>query len=123
MKAFDRFRGFKKGARSIKMTLENEIGIVYNLKRIRRLMNNFNIVCPHRKPNPYKRMAKATQEHRTVPNHLQRDFRKEIPVSPCSRTSPICPMDLPKWPICLPCWMLPQAKSWLIISRTELRWI
>lgn len=42
MKAFDRFRGFKKGARSIKMTLENEIGIVYNLKRIRRLMNNFN---------------------------------------------------------------------------------
>ncbi|GGA51005.1 IS3 family transposase [Paenibacillus physcomitrellae] len=77
-KAFDR-RGFKKGARSIKMTLENEFGIVYNLKRIRRLMKKFNIVCPHRKPNPYKRMAKATQEHRTVPNLLQRDFRKEIP--------------------------------------------
>lgn len=72
-------RGFKKGSRSIKMILEHEFGIVYNLKRIRRLMKKFGLVCPHRKPNPYKRMAKATLEHRTLPNLLQRDFRKEIP--------------------------------------------
>lgn len=39
----------------------------------------FDLVCPHRKPNPYKRMAKATQEHRTLPNSLERDFRKGIP--------------------------------------------
>jgi transposase InsO family protein len=77
-KAFAR-RGFKKGSRSIKMILENEFGIVYNLKRIRRLMKKFGLVCPHRKPNPYKRIAKATHEHRTVPNLLQRDFRKEVP--------------------------------------------
>jgi putative transposase len=77
-KAFQR-RGFKKGSRSIKMILENEFGVTYNLKRIRRLMKKFNLVCPHRNPNPYKRMAKATQEHRTLPNSLQRDFRKNVP--------------------------------------------
>lgn len=77
-KAFHR-RGFKKGSRSIKMILENEFGVTYNLKRIRRLMKKMNLVCPHRKPNPYKRMAKATQEHRTLPNKLQRDFKKGIP--------------------------------------------
>ena len=77
-KAFYR-KGFKKGSRSIKMTLENEFGMIYNLKRIRRLMKKFNLVCPHRKPNPYKRMAKATQEHRTLPNSLERDFKKGVP--------------------------------------------
>jgi putative transposase len=77
-KAFER-RGYKKGSRSIKMILENEFDVIFNLKRIRRLMKKFNLVCPHRKPNPYKRMAKATQEHRTLPNSLQRDFKKGIP--------------------------------------------
>ncbi|MFD0698746.1 IS3 family transposase [Paenibacillus sp. GCM10027628] len=77
-KAFHR-KGFKKGSRSIKMTLENEFDVIYNLKRIRRLMKKFDLVCPHRKPNPYKHMAKATQEHRTLPNSLERDFRKGVP--------------------------------------------
>lgn len=72
-------RGFKKGARSIKMVLENEYGIVYNLKRIRRIMRKYNIVCPHRKPNPYKKIAKATKEHSTVSNKLNRNFKQEIP--------------------------------------------
>jgi len=40
------FRGRKKGARQIKMTLENQYGITYNLKRIRRIMKKFEIVCP-----------------------------------------------------------------------------
>ncbi|MBY9079160.1 HTH domain-containing protein, partial [Paenibacillus sp. CGMCC 1.18879] len=60
-KAFCR-RGFKKGARSIKMVLENDFDIIYNRKRIRRHMRNLNLVCPHRKPNPYRQMANATQE-------------------------------------------------------------
>ncbi|UUZ90140.1 IS3 family transposase [Paenibacillus sp. P25] len=77
-KAFHK-RGFKKGSRSIKMTLEQEYHTVYNLKRIRRLMRKFNLVCPHRRANPYRRMAKATQEHRTLENMLQRDFKKGIP--------------------------------------------
>ncbi|MGF7049672.1 transposase InsO family protein [Paenibacillus sp. DS2015] len=42
-------------------------------------MKKFNLVCPHRKSNPYRLMAKATQEHRTLPNKLKRDFKQGIP--------------------------------------------
>ncbi|MFE3574425.1 IS3 family transposase [Lysinibacillus sp. NPDC059133] len=72
------FRGRKKGARQIKMTLENQYGITYNLKRIRRIMKKFEIVCPIRKANPARRMAKATKEHRTCPNELQRNFKQGV---------------------------------------------
>lgn len=75
LKAFH-FRGRKKGARQIKMTLENQYKITYNLKRIRRIMKKFEIVCPFRKANPYRRMAKATKEHHTCPNELQRNFKQ-----------------------------------------------
>lgn len=77
LKAFDH-RGYKKGSRSIKMTLESEFGITYSRKRIQRIMRKFNIVCPIRKANPYKRMAKATKEHRVVPNLLNREFKQEV---------------------------------------------
>lgn len=72
------FRGRKKGARQIKMTLKNQYGITYNLKRIRRIMKKFNILCPIRKTNPYRRMAKATKEHRTCANDLQRKFKQGV---------------------------------------------
>jgi transposase InsO family protein len=78
LKAFNR-RGYKKGARSIKMILENEFSIVYSRKKIRRIMKKYNIVCPHRKPNPYRRIAKATKEHHVVPNKLRRNFKQGIP--------------------------------------------
>lgn len=78
LKAFNR-RGYKKGARSIKMILENELSTIYSRKKIRRIMNKYNIVCPHRKPNPYRRMAKATKEHQVVPNTLKRNFKQGIP--------------------------------------------
>lgn len=78
LKAFNR-RGYKKGKRSIKMILESEFNITFSLKKISRLMNKFDIICPHRKANPYKRIAKATKEHRTVPNLLNRDFKQNTP--------------------------------------------
>lgn len=78
LKAFHR-RGYKKGSRSIKMILENEFNIQYSRKRIRRIMRKFDIVCPHRKPNPYKKIAKATKEHQVVPNKLNREFKQGIP--------------------------------------------
>ena len=61
------------------MTLENQFGIIYNLKRIRRIMKKYQIVCPIRKANPYRRMMKATHEHRTLPNLLNRNFKQGIP--------------------------------------------
>lgn len=72
------YRRRNKGARQIKMTLALEYGDIYNLKRIRRIMQKYNIVCPIRKANPARRMAKATQEHRTCPNMLKRAFKPEI---------------------------------------------
>lgn len=73
LKAFH-FKGRKKGARQIKMTLAGQFNVVYNLKRIRRIMKKYHIICPIRKANPYRRMMKATQEHRVVPNVLNREF-------------------------------------------------
>jgi putative transposase len=78
LKAFNR-RGYKKGSRSIKMTLENEFNIVYSLSRIRRIMNKYEIICPHRKANPYRKIAKATKEHTVVKNILNREFKQATP--------------------------------------------
>lgn len=78
VKAFH-FRGRKKGARQIKMTLASQFQVIYNLKRIRRIMKKYAIICPIRRANPYKRMMKATHEHRVVPNLLNRQFKQEIP--------------------------------------------
>lgn len=73
------FKGRKKGARQIKMTLENQFKITYNLKRIRRIMKKYDIICPIRKANPYRRMMKSTKEHRVVPNSLNREFKQNVP--------------------------------------------
>ena len=73
------FKGRKKGARQIKMTLKGQYEIVYNLKRIRRIMKKYGILCPIRKANPYRRMMKATLEHSVVPNLLNRNFKQNIP--------------------------------------------
>jgi putative transposase len=78
LKAFDR-RGYKKGSRSIKMILENEFDIIFSRKKIQRIMRKYGIVCPHRKPTPYKKIAKATKEHQVVPNKLNREFKQGIP--------------------------------------------
>ena len=78
LKAYE-FKGRKKGARQIKMTLQHQFNINYNLKRIRRIMKKYDIFCPIRKANPYRRMMKATKEHRTVPNILNRNFKQNIP--------------------------------------------
>jgi len=78
LKAFN-FKGRKKGARQIKMTLAGQFNVVYNLKRIRRIMKKYSIICPIRKANPYRRMMKATQEHRVVPNLLNRQFKQGVP--------------------------------------------
>ena len=75
--------GRKKGARQIKMTLEGQYNVIYNLKRIRRIMKKYDIICPIRKANPYRRMMKATKEHTVLPNLLNRNFKQNIPGKYC----------------------------------------
>lgn len=69
----------KVGALQIKMFLENDYDIVMNHKKIRRLMRKFQLFTRLRRPNPYKKVAKATQEHRTCPNLLKREFKQGEP--------------------------------------------
>ncbi|WP_286168017.1 IS3 family transposase [Bacillus sp. 22-7] len=69
----------KAGALQIKMILENDYSAVMNHKKIRRLMAKYNLETKIRKANPYRKMAKATQEHRTCPNLLNREFNQEEP--------------------------------------------
>jgi transposase InsO family protein len=69
----------KVGALQIKMYLENDKNVVMNHKKIRRLMWIYGLVAKVRRTNPYKKMAKASQEHRIVPNLLKRVFNQEEP--------------------------------------------
>ena len=58
------WRGYSKGAKGIYMRLLH-MGppVVMNVKKIRRLMNKYNLSCSIRKANPYRRMAKALKTH------------------------------------------------------------
>jgi transposase InsO family protein len=68
----------KAGWRVIKMNLARQ-GIIINHKKIGRLMKKYGLVTQIRRRNPYKHLAKATQEHRTAPNVLQRRFDQGTP--------------------------------------------
>ena len=72
------FRGYKKGVLSINMRLLH-MGIVMNPKKIRRLMHKFNLFCPIRKANPYRRMAKALRTNNVADNLLNREFESHGP--------------------------------------------
>jgi transposase InsO family protein len=50
-----------------------------NPKKIRRLMRKYNFFAKVRRANPYKNIAKATQEHKTLPNRLNREFTQDEP--------------------------------------------
>lgn len=73
-------RGYQKGARSIYMSLlHRNPPVVMNVKKIRRLMDKYDLSCPIRKANPYRRMAKALRTGNVADNLLKREFRKYGP--------------------------------------------
>ena len=70
-----KMHGYSKGAKGIYMALLHmDPPVVMNLKKIRRLMDKFNLSCPYRGPNPYRRMAKALKTSSVADNLLQREF-------------------------------------------------
>ena len=71
------FRGYDKGGRGIYMRLlRHKPPVVMNLKKIYRLMRKFNLKCPIRKANPYRRMLKALKENNYAKNLLNREFKR-----------------------------------------------
>lgn len=73
-----RYRGYAKGYRGIHMRLLH-MGIIMNLKKIRRLMRKFGLRCPIRQRNPYKEMMRNLQTSHVAPNVVNRDFRSRGP--------------------------------------------
>jgi putative transposase len=81
--------------------------ILMNHKKVLRLMRKYNLLAKIRRENPYKKIAKATQEHSVVPNILNRDFQCQIPKEWT-------------WPI-----PIPYTKLWTDITyiRFNHRWV
>ena len=73
-----RFRGRNKGARGIHMRLLH-MGILMNIKKIRRLMQKYQLVCPIRKANPYRQMMRAIQTSHRADNIVNRNFTQAGP--------------------------------------------
>jgi putative transposase len=73
-----KFRGFDKGSRGIYMRFLNQ-GIRMNRKKIQRLMGKFGLLCPIRKANPYRRMAKAMKTNCVSDNIVNREFQGQLP--------------------------------------------
>ncbi|HLN65537.1 MAG TPA: IS3 family transposase [Symbiobacteriaceae bacterium] len=84
----------KAGWRVIRMNLERQ-GIIMNPKKIKRLMKKYGLVTRIRRQNPYKQLAKATQEHRTAPNILQRKFDQ---ATPTRASTTLTPSTSDSWP-------------------------
>ncbi|MDO5147691.1 MAG: IS3 family transposase [Eubacteriales bacterium] len=75
-----KMHGYSKGAKGIHMALLHmNPPVVMNLKKIRRLMDKFNLSCPYRRANPYRRMAKALKTSNVADNLLQREFESYGP--------------------------------------------
>lgn len=75
-----RYRGYCKGAKSIKMRLlHNDPPIAMNEKKIRRLMKKYGLICPIRAANPYRRMAKALKTSNVADNLVKRQFEEYGP--------------------------------------------
>ena len=73
-----RFRGYDKGVRGIHMRLLHT-GVRMNCKKIRRLMKKYNIFCPIRKANPYRRLQRAIRTDSTADDLVKREFEKHGP--------------------------------------------
>lgn len=75
-----KMRGYSKGAKGIYMALIHmDTPVIMNLKKIRRLMEKYNLSCPIRKANPYRRMAKALKTSNVADNLLHREFESYGP--------------------------------------------
>lgn len=70
------YKGYNKGAKGIYMRLLHmDPPIIMNVKKIRRLMKKYNLICPIRQANPYRRLAKALKTNNVADNLLNREFK------------------------------------------------
>jgi putative transposase len=80
----------KYGYRTVTMKLiQDETvgsnGLLMNHKKVLRLMKKYNFLAKIREKNPYKQIQKATQEHNTASNLLNREFTGDASSGDTSR--------------------------------------
>lgn len=75
---YDAFKG-EIGYRGLYMEVCALLETPMNPKKIRRLMRKYNFFAKVRRANPYRNIAKATQEHKTLPSVLNREFTQDEP--------------------------------------------
>lgn len=70
------FRWYRKHwYRMITMLIKLEYSLIMNHKKVLRLMKKYDLLSVIRKKDPYSKIRKANQEHRTCNNILNREFR------------------------------------------------
>lgn len=75
-------RGYDEGVRGIHMRLLHmDPPILMNVKKISRLMHKYNLICPIRQANPYRRMAAALKTNNVADNLVNREFEEHGPRS------------------------------------------
>ena len=75
-----KYRGYDKGIRGIHMRLlHGNPSIRMNVKKIQRLMKKYGLICPIRKANPYRRMAKELKSNNYADNLVNREFENHGP--------------------------------------------
>jgi len=69
----------KVGIRQLKMLIERDSGLIMNKKKIARIKRKFKLKTKIRRKNKYRLFAKKNQEHKTLPNLLDRNFVQNQP--------------------------------------------
>lgn len=76
------YRGYDKGIRGIHMRLLHmDPPVVMNIKKIKRLMRKYGLICPIRKANSYRRMATALKTNNVAENLVNREVEEHGPRS------------------------------------------
>jgi len=60
--------------RIITMLIKSKYWLIFNHKKVLRLMKKYWLLSVIRKKNPYPKIMKAIKEHRTCDNILNREF-------------------------------------------------
>lgn len=76
---FHKKHGYRIITMKIQKERENGECKIMNHKKVYRLMKKYHLLSVIRRKNPYRLIQKATQEHQTAPNTLNREFRTDVP--------------------------------------------
>ena len=69
----------KTGARTVKMKLDDKGGVHMNLKKVRRIMKKYGLICKIRRVNKSRVSLYKNIKNQEVANLLDRNFKQDVP--------------------------------------------